>query len=143
MDPLPALYVRRLHPDAELPSRETLGAAGYDLKLIEGAEIAPGRSELFRTGLSLRIPPGHYGRLAMRSGAARRTGLLVNAGVIDEDFRSEIRVLLTNPTHAHVRVERGARLVQIILERISTLPVHELSPVEDHHTTRQGHGFEE
>ena len=77
----PRLKVRRLSPDAVLPRRATIGSAGYDICALEEGVIPAGTRKLVPSGLSLEIPPGHYGRIAPRSGLSIKFGLDVAAGM--------------------------------------------------------------
>jgi len=113
--PLP-LQVMRLHPDAQLPVRSTPGAAGLDLCSVENVAMPTGTRVLVHTGLAIAMPPGVYGRIASRSGLAVRCGIDVAAGVVDSDFRGEVRVLLCNNSGVHVDLAKGDRIAQLILE---------------------------
>lgn len=108
----------RLHPDAKLPARGSEWAAGLDLYSVEAVSIIPGARSTVRTGVSAAIPDGYYGRIAPRSGLAVNYGLDVLAGVIDCDYRGEIICLLVNLGNEPVRLERGERIAQLIIEAI-------------------------
>lgn len=84
------------HPLAKLPTRGSASAAGYDLYSSESATLPAGGRKLIQTGICLAIPPGHYGRVAPRSGLASKHGIDTGAGVIDEDYRGLLGVLLFN-----------------------------------------------
>lgn len=120
------LLIQRLSPDATLPTRGSPHAAGYDLYAPLPVLIPTGGRQLVLTGIALAIPPGHYGRIAPRSGHALKLGLHILAGVIDEDYRGEIAVLALNTGHEPVRLPAGAKIAQLILERISTPEVVEV-----------------
>ena len=111
------MQVRRIHPDAKLPERQTPGSAGYDIACVEGQTIAPRAHALFRTGLALRVPQGTYGQIAPRSGLSTR-GIDVGAGVIDQDYTGEVRVLLRNHSDAEVCINAGDRIAQLIVKKI-------------------------
>src|SRR5256885_14482258 len=74
------LPVKRLHPEARLPTRGSPQAAGLDLYSVERVTLAPGARAAVRTGLSVAIPEGFYGRVAPRSGLAVKAGLDPLAG---------------------------------------------------------------
>jgi dUTP pyrophosphatase len=84
------------HPLAKLPTRGSALAAGYDLYSSEKVILPRGGRKVIQTGLCLAIPPGHYGRVAPRSGLASKHGIDTGAGVIDEDYRGLLGVLLFN-----------------------------------------------
>lgn len=107
------------HPNARLPVR--LGnAAGYDVNAVESAVLAPGERALIPTGLHFEVPTGHYMRVAPRSGLAVKHGIQTGAGVVDEDYRGEVKVLLFNHSTRDFEVNAGDRIAQLIFERIST-----------------------
>ncbi|HEX8634507.1 MAG TPA: dUTP diphosphatase [Pyrinomonadaceae bacterium] len=110
----------KLHPAARLPVRASLEAAGLDLFSVEELTLEPGARAMVRTGLSVAIPRGFYGRVAPRSGLAARHGLDVLAGVIDSDYRGEIMCALVNHGRESLTLEAGQRVAQLIVEAIIT-----------------------
>jgi dUTP pyrophosphatase len=74
------------------------------------------------TGLSVAIPSGHYGRIAPRSGLAAKHGIQVHAGVVDSDYRGEMRVCLINHGSEMVEFKPGDRIAQLIIERCLITP---------------------
>lgn len=90
------IQIRLLDDKAKIPTRGSDFAAGYDLYTIEQYELKPGERHLFKTGVSMAMPNGVYGRIAPRSGLAYKQGIDVMAGVIDSDYRGEVGVLLIN-----------------------------------------------
>lgn len=140
MGEVPAsLKFLRLHPDAKLPTRGSEGAAGLDLYAVEGMTLAVGKRVAVRTGLSVAIAPGYYGRVAPRSGLAIKHGIDVLAGVIDSDYRGEIVCVLINLGEDSFFVEAGSRVAQLIVEAIDS-PQPEWAE-ELRETTRGTGGF--
>ena len=86
------------------------------------------------------LPSGTYGRVASRSGLAVKNGLDVGAGVIDQDFRGEVGVVLFNHTDLTYQVKIGERIAQLVLERISTPQCIESSNISSDTVRGQG-GF--
>jgi dUTP pyrophosphatase len=115
-----SLRFRKLHESARLPTRGSRFAAGLDLYSVEELTIEAGQRALAGTGLSVAIPEGFYGRVAPRSGLAIEHGLDVLAGVIDSDYRGEIRCALINHGSEPVLIEVGQRVAQLIIEAIAT-----------------------
>lgn len=104
---------------AQLPSKGSIGAAGYDLFSLETRTLAGrGGRGMFSTGLSFTVPLGTYGRIAPRSGLAVKAGIDVLAGVIDRDYTDTVRVVLINHGDEDHEVHVGDRIAQLILERI-------------------------
>ncbi len=120
MDEIQSLSFTKLHPDALLPVRGSQSSAGLDLYSIEAASLKPGERQLIKTGLAVSIPDGFYGRVAPRSGLAVKQGLDVLAGVIDADYRGEIRCLLYNTGDELVNVPAQSKICQLIIEKIIT-----------------------
>lgn len=116
----PALKVKKLSANARAPERASAGAAGYDLYSAQEAVVRPGTREMLRTDLSIQIPPGHYGRIAPRSGVAWKFGIDIGAGVVDEDYRGALGILFVNNGINDYTVKVGDRVAQLLLERIST-----------------------
>lgn len=114
-------------PDVGLPSYESAGAAGADLRANlpphrrGGIVLAPGTRVLVPTGLRLEIPAGHEVQIRARSGLALKFGLgLVNApGTIDSDYRGPLGVLLMNWGQAPFTVCHGERIAQIVVAPVS------------------------
>jgi dUTP pyrophosphatase len=123
------LSIKRFHPDAQIPKRQTEGSAGYDLHSVQFVVIAPRSRELVDTGIGIHLPQMTYGRVAPRSGMSVKQGVIVGAGVIDSDWTSAIKVLLFNTTNDEIRINIGDRIAQLIIERIElpmTIEVDEL-----------------
>ncbi|XP_028111382.1 uncharacterized protein LOC114309774 [Camellia sinensis] len=114
-----AVQFIKMVPHATRPIRATDGAVGYDLTSIAMYVIPAYGRTLISTGLAMEIPCGMYGRIAPRSGLALLHGIDVGAGVIDPDYRGEIKVLLFNHNQEEFEVRAGDRIAQIIFEKVS------------------------
>ena len=113
------LVVRTLlGADAALPVYASRGAAGADLRASEAVVIAPGRWAAVPTGLRLQIPPGHVGLVWPRSGLAVGHGIDTLAGVIDSDYRGELRVVLANHGEERFAIAAGDRIAQLLVQRV-------------------------
>jgi dUTP pyrophosphatase len=108
----------KLDDRATLPSRGSEHAAGLDLYSIENISLQPGERAAVRTGLAVAIPIGFYGRVAPRSGLAVKHGIDVMAGVIDSDYRGELRCALINLGTESFEITEGMRIAQLIVEAI-------------------------
>ena len=115
-----SLEFQSLDDRATLPTRGSAAAAGLDLYSIEELKLEPGERTLARTGLSVAIPEGFYGRVAPRSGLAVKHGLDVMAGVIDADYRGELQCLIVNSGSSQVSLPAGSKICQLIIEQIIT-----------------------
>lgn len=114
-------------PDADsaipLPSYETAGAAGADLRANfpphqrDGVTLAPGARALVPTGLKLAIPEGHELQIRPRSGLALKHGITLpnSPGTIDSDYRGPLGVIMMNAGTETFHIEHGDRIAQIVL----------------------------
>jgi len=109
--------IKFLCPEAKLPTLGSKGAAGYDLYAVKSATVPARGRTLVGTGISIGFIFGMYGRLASRSGLALKHGIEVGAGVIDEDYTGEIKVLLHNHSDTPFEVKVGDRIAQILVCR--------------------------
>ncbi|HUH07991.1 MAG TPA: dUTP diphosphatase [Egibacteraceae bacterium] len=129
-----ALVVRRLDSELPLPSYAHPGDAGLDLRAAEDVALAPGERATVRTGIAVAIPDGHVGLVHPRSGLAARHGLgLVNSpGTIDSGYRGEIKVILINLDSSEpVTLSRGDRVAQLVIQRVETPAVVEVSELPE------------
>jgi len=101
-----------------LPEYASAGAAGADLRASEAVVIAPGERAAVATGVRLEIPAGHVGLVWPRSGLAVRHGIDTLAGVIDSDYRGELRVVLVNHGEQPFAIAAGDRVAQLLLQRV-------------------------
>ena len=111
------LKVQLLSPYAQLPQRATSGSAGYDVYATHDYDITSKSRRAICTGIAALASPGTYIRVAPRSGLALKN-VDVAAGVIDPDYRGEIKVVLVNHGSGIFQVTRGMAIAQLILERI-------------------------
>jgi dUTP pyrophosphatase len=114
------LSFKQLDPRAILPRRGSALSAGLDICSIEAVAIEPKQRALVSSGLAVAIPEGYYGRVAPRSGLATKQGLDVLAGVIDADYRGEIRCLLHNTGDEAIHLPAQSKICQLIIEKIIT-----------------------
>jgi dUTP pyrophosphatase len=107
----------RLHPDAILPARTRPGDAGYDLRATERVSIPHDGRRAIGTGIAVALPGGIAGLVTPRSGLAAEHGItILNApGLIDPNYRGEIRVVLHNTGERRYTVEIGDRIAQLLL----------------------------
>jgi dUTP pyrophosphatase len=127
----PPLLIKKLSENATTPTRGSAFAAGYDL-YAASATIIPARGKaLVSTDLSIATPEGTYGRIAPRSGLAAKHFIDTGAGVIDADYRGEVKVLLFNHSDKDFEVAKGDRVAQLVLERIYTPEIVEVKNLEE------------
>lgn len=136
------LQVKRLSPQAILPTRATTGSAGYDLYacLPETVVVNPGQAVPIPTGIALGIDDAQIAAfLYARSGLACKSGIIPAncVGVVDSDYRGEVTVVLRNLSGESFTVQHGDRIAQMVLAPV-LLPV--LQEVEALGETLRGSG---
>jgi dUTP pyrophosphatase len=111
------LEVSLLHPAAQPPARSRPGDAGYDLRCVEPFTLAPGERATVPTGLAIAVPEGAAALIVPRSGLAARHGLAVvnGPGLIDPNYRGEVKVVLVNLGEETYHAEAGDRMAQLLL----------------------------
>jgi dUTP pyrophosphatase len=125
------LHVMRLRDTARLPSRESPLSAGWDLYSDQEAVLEPGSRALIGTGLVVAVvEPGHYARIAPRSGLAAKRCIDIGAGVVDTNYRGELFVLLVNNGTAPQKVEPGDCVAQLIVEAYHAGGIVEVTELE-------------
>lgn len=112
---------KKQHPDAKLPTYGTEGAAGADVRAVQGGVIGHGGRVLVPTGLGCEVPAGYEIQVRPRSGMAFKQGVTVlnTPGTIDEDYRGELCVLLINLSGGDVEIEKGERIAQIVVAPVT------------------------
>ena len=113
------IRVKKLHPNAKLPAYGSLEAAGADLCacLEESVTIQPGEVFWVPTGIALEVPKGCAGLVYARSGLGAKRGLAPanKVGVVDSDYRGEIKVVLLNHSKLPQTLEPGERVAQFVI----------------------------
>jgi dUTP pyrophosphatase len=123
------VLIRRLDPDLPVPSYAHPGDAGADLVTAVDVELAPGARTVVPTGMAIALPDGYAAFVHPRSGLGARLGVtIVNApGTVDAGYRGEIMVTLLNTdTETAVRLSRGDRIAQLVVQRVERAVFHEV-----------------
>jgi len=133
---LDQLQIRLLHPAAQAPARSRPGDAAYDLRCADGFLLWPGEQATVPTGVAIALPTGTAGLVLPRSGLAARHGISVvnGPGLIDPNYRGEVRVVLVNLGAERFEAAAGDRIAQLLLVPFltaDTVVVDELPPSPD------------
>ncbi len=125
------LKFKRLENGAglELPSYQTVGSAGMDVRAADELTLAVGETRLVPTGFAIEIPSEFEVQLRPRSGLALKFGLtmLNSPATIDSDYRGEVGVILTNLGKEPFEVKRGDRIAQMVVARVERALVIEVA----------------
>lgn len=126
---------------ATVPTKGSALAAGYDLYSSEEAVIPAQGQGMVATDLSVIVPVGTYGRVAPRSGLAVKHGISTGAGVIDADYRGEVKIVLFNHSKKDFEIKAGDRIAQLVLEQIINADIAVISKDQLDATERGEGGF--
>jgi len=119
-----SLKIERLTPTAKLPSRSYSGDAGLDLYADQPHDLLPGEKKIIETGLKIALPKGYAGLVWDKSGVATQ-GIHTLAGVIDENFRGPLAVILINLSQSIYRIESGQKVAQLLVQKVEVPAVIE------------------
>ena len=136
------LPIRFTHPHAKLPTRAHPTDAGLDLAASETTHIAPGVVTLVPTGIAVAIPDGYFGLLAARSSLAAKKAMTPanGVGVIDSDYRGEIKVPVIPLDGCHNLIQAGQKIAQLIILPIALPAVEVVSELPDSERGNGGFG---
>lgn len=131
----------RLDAGLPHPRRAHLGDAGVDLHSVDDVLLAPGGRALVGTGIALSLPFGTVGLIHPRSGLAAKFGVTVlnTPGTVDAGYRGEIKVCLINHGEETVRIKRGDRIAQLIIQTVVLPEFVEVDGLDE--TARGAAGF--
>ena len=140
---LDELQVRLLHPAAQPPVRTRPGDAAFDLRCTEGFSLWPREHATVPTRVASALADGVAGLVTPRSGLASRHGIsLVNSpGLIDPNYRGEIRIVLVNLGEARFEARAGDRIAQLLLVPFVTPDVSVVDELPPSPDDRGAHGF--
>lgn len=109
------IFVKKFTSTAKLPEKAYSFDAGWDLFSDEEVEIPPHSTHAVSTGIAIQLPDGFFGKIFDRSGNALKRGYQVLAGVIDNGYRGEVKVVLLNYTDTSIVISKGEKIAQMVL----------------------------
>ncbi|MGV8131296.1 MAG: dUTP diphosphatase [Candidatus Pacearchaeota archaeon] len=133
------IYVEKIHKDAKAPTKEFPNDACWDLYATKDTKIpSSGSCEWVSTGIRLRLPKGYFARIYGRSGYSKSEKTMIGAGVIDEGYTGELKVLVFNFSAYPLVVTKGTKFAQMSLHRLIPTEVEEVKSIDDLGTTARG-----
>lgn len=133
------LKVKKLHPDAILPSYAHSYDAGMDLYSIEDVFIEPMQVGKLKSGIAFEIPDGYVGLIWDKSGLSVNHRLKTLGGVIDSGYRGESIVGVINLGDTTYKIEKGHKIAQMLIQKIEHVNVREVGELSE--TDRGAGGF--
>jgi len=139
------INIKKLYEDAIIPTRGSDEAAGYDLYAhldSDKVELKSGETLMVGTGIALEIPTGYFGAIFARSGiAAKRNLRPANCvGVIDSDYRGEIKVPLYNDSNVNQSLDNKERVAQIVIMPYLNVTFNEVDTLSESNRDQGGFG---
>lgn len=135
--------IKKLSADALLPQYQTEGAAGMDISacIEEDIVLNPMERKLISTGFAIAVPDGYAAYLYARSGLASKKGITLPncVGVIDSDYRGEVKVALVNLSDEPFVIKNGDRIAQMVISPVIQAILVEKEELSE--TKRAGGGF--
>lgn len=132
------IRVKRIQENAKLPAYSHSGDAGLDLFSSADLILESGGVKPVPTGIKMAIPPGYVGLIWGKSGISLK-GVHRLAGVVDSDYRGEIKVVMINLSDTPFFIKKGMKIAQMLIQPVSSVGVTEVEELED--TTRGENGF--
>ena len=133
--------IKKLNPNAHIPTKGSDKAAGYDLYacIEEAIEIQPQKMAKIGTGIAITPPEGYFGAIFARSGLSTKRGLRPAncVGACDEDYTGEYIVVLYNDSNTIQTVEPGERIAQLVFLPYISVNMIEVDELEE---TERGNG---
>lgn len=129
----------KISRNATTPTKGSPHSAGYDLYASRNTIIHPGTNAIVPTDLKISVPHGTYGRIASRSSLSVQD-VNVQAGVIDEDYRGPVGIVLLNSNVCSFEIKRGDKIAQLICEKIAYPALLEVSALDITQRGEKGFG---
>ncbi len=131
------VHVKKIAADAKLPAYARNGDAGADLYSNETISFLPGERKAVSTGIAMAVPKGHTGIIKDRGGVALNHGLHCLAGVFDENYRGEWKIVMVNTGNQSVTLEKHERICQVLFLPVTIAAFIETRELDE---TNRGHG---
>jgi len=125
------IQIKKLHPEAIIPSYAHDGDAGLDIYSLMEVEIPCGTRAIIDTGISIQLPSGYVSLIWDKSGLAVKNGLKVLGGVCDSNYRGEYKVILLNTSNESYKVEKGNKIAQILIQKVENVNIEEVKELNE------------
>lgn len=134
------IKIKLLDLNTHIPTKASDQAVGLDLTIIDEVYIKP--KEILKVGLgfALEIPQDKFAIIVGRSSTLQKYGIEIMYGVIDPDYRGEIKLSMRNITDSYVNIKKGTRLAQLIFQYKIMDYLTRLVLVDELSSTERGEG---
>ncbi len=120
------IKVKKLKDDAVIPKYAYDGDAAMDLYSAEEFVLKSGERKLISTGIAMEIPRNHVGLIWDKSGLAAKNGIHIMAGVVDSNYRGEIKVVVKNLGDDDFKIEKNSKIAQMIVQPFLSVKIEEV-----------------
>lgn len=134
------LQIKLLNEDATLPTKAHDTDSGFDLYASKELTIKPGETVIVPTGVAVKFPLLWGGMIRPRSGMTAKTKLRVQTGTIDNDYTGEIGIIVDNIGQDEIKIDKGLKLAQMVLEHIPLVDVKVIDELEHGVRGEKGYG---
>lgn len=111
------IKIKKLNENAIIPNYGTENSAGMDLYSVTETNIYPNEIKVIPIGISIELPVGYFGLVCSRSGLAAKYGISIlnSPGIIDADYRGEIKCILHNCSNSVFVIKTGMKVAQLLI----------------------------
>ena len=134
------LKVKKVHPEAKLPSYAHPYDAGMDLFALEEVTVGVGEIGRVRTGLAVEVPEGYVGLCWDKSGLSMSHGIKVLAGVLDSGFRGELVLAVINLGKEPYTFKKGHKVMQMLVQKVENPEIVEAEELAESVRGKKGFG---
>jgi dUTP pyrophosphatase len=134
------LKIKKLYPDAVLPSYAKQGDAGMDIFAYESLTLAPGERGIVKTGIAMEFPEGYVFLVWDKSGISTKTGVTTLAGVVDAGYRGELQIAVINLGQESYTFEKGKKIAQGLVQPVVCAEIEEVLELSDSSRGEDGFG---
>lgn len=131
------IQVKKLHPEAKVPSFAHPGDAGMDLYSVAELILKAGERVSVPTGIAMALPEGYVALVWDKSGVSHKFGVKVLGGVIDSGYRGEYLVGLVNLSQESFEIKVGQKIAQLLIQKVEHPEVEEVTELDE---TSRGDG---
>lgn len=111
------LKVKRLHPNAIIPTRAHSSDAGLDLYALDANYLRAGQTRVIKTGLAFEVPEGYEIQIRPKSGLTAKS-IVTQLGTVDSGYRGEVMITISNLSHLDYIIEQGHRIAQAVIAKV-------------------------
>lgn len=123
--------IKKLKPEARLPSYAHPGDVGMDMYSLEDYELRPGERKIFSFGFALEFPEGYAAIVKDKSSLPKNGGIHTMGGVFDAGYRGEYNAQLINLGNETYQIKKGDKLAQLIIYPVAIAELAEVAELSD------------